>query len=161
MSRPLETGVSQTDGNPDSGRRKTGALSDAKPTPSVSPLRPSGSSNNGPSKKPSGETRPKAEFDSQLRPEATVKATAVEKPKTLEEFDKQLAAAKTPEDYRAVAGEALLSAGKILDDHPDGARKLLLKALIAARKSRDFQLIVKVTRALAEPELTKEILAEE
>ena len=86
----------------------------------------------------------------------------LQKPKTPEDFDKQLADAKTPEDFRAVAGEALHRAGKALDDHQqDAAKKLVLKALIAARKAHDLKLIVKATRALAEPESAKEILAEQ
>jgi hypothetical protein len=84
-----------------------------------------------------------------------------EKPKSLEELEKQLADAKTPEDYQAMADEALRAASQAIDDNqPDAAKKLILKALIAARKSADSKLIVKVTRALTRPETVKEILAE-
>ena len=83
------------------------------------------------------------------------------RPKTPEELDKQLADAKTPEDYQAVAGEALRAAGKAMDDQQqDAAKQLILKSLLAARKSGDSKLIVKATRALTRPESVKEILAE-
>ena len=86
---------------------------------------------------------------------------SAEKFKTPEELDKLLADAKTPEDYQAVAGEALRAAGKAMDDHqPDAARQLILKSLVAARKSGDSKLIIKATRALTKPESVKEILAE-
>ncbi len=94
-------------------------------------------------------------------PETSAKPAEVEKGKTLAELDKQLSDAKTAEDYQAVAGEAFRAAGKAIDDHQqDAAKQLILKALIAARKSGDSKLIVKATRALTKPELVKEILAE-
>jgi GTP cyclohydrolase III len=90
------------------------------------------------------------------------KPAEAEKPKTPEDFDKQIADAKTPEDYRAVAGEALRAAGQAMDDHrQDTARQLILKSLVAARKSGDSRLIIKATRALTKPESVNAILAEE
>ncbi len=89
------------------------------------------------------------------------KPPAVEKLSTPEELDRQLADAKTADDYRAVADAALRSAAKAMDDHQDElAKTLIVKALVAARKSNDPKLIIKVTRALTKPESVKEILAE-
>ena len=92
--------------------------------------------------------------------EAVIPAEA-EKPKTPDDFDKQIADATTPEDYRKVAGEALRVASRAMDDHrQDAAKQLILKSLVAARKSGDPKWIIKATRALTKPESLKEILAE-
>ncbi len=93
--------------------------------------------------------------------EPAPKPAQAEKHKTPEEFDKMLAAAKTPEDFQAVAGEALRAASKAMDDHqPTTARQLILKSLKAARKAGDSKLIRQATRVLIKPESIKEILAE-
>ena len=69
-------------------------------------------------------------------PEAAVQTVSAAKSKTPEELDKQLADAKTDEEYRAVVVDALRAADKSTDDgQPAAARQLVLKALVAARKS--------------------------
>ncbi|MGA2255180.1 MAG: hypothetical protein ABSG53_11000 [Thermoguttaceae bacterium] len=177
MSRTPETHVSRADANPNGNPRKDAELPDVtpatqgnkpqvpadpvQPTPPKSPLRPVESSDKDAKNKLFRENQPKVKSVHVPQSETPAKPTEAEKPKTPEELDKQLADAKTPEDYKAVAGEALRSASKAMDASQQvEAKKLLLKALIAARKSRDFKLIVKVTRTLAEPESAKEILAE-
>jgi hypothetical protein len=53
------------------------------------------------------------------------------------------------------------AADKAIDNHQaNAAKQLILKSLVAARKSGDSKLIVKATRALTKPEAVKEILAE-
>jgi hypothetical protein len=107
-----------------------------------------------------GKPRPVSTPDAQTMP-AQVEPSKVKKYKTLEELDKELADAKTSDDYRMLASEALRSAGKANDDHQaDAAKQFLRKSLLAARKSQDNKLIVKATRALIKPEAVKEILAE-
>jgi hypothetical protein len=94
-------------------------------------------------------------------PETPAKPAEADKRKTPEEFDKQLAEAKTPEAYQALAVEALRTAGKAVDDHQEReAKELIRKALIAARKSGGSKLIFRVTRAMTKPESVKEILDE-
>ena len=131
-----------------------------------------GASANQPTEKPSGENRPdikpgigdppRAGRPAPVRkPETPAQPAETEKLKTLEELDKQLADAKTSEDYQTVALDGLRAAGKAMDDHqPDAAKQLILKSLIAARKAGDSKLIIKATRALTKPESVQEILAE-
>ena len=125
MSRPPETHVSQATEDRDGGSASSAesprvkpATQDNKPQVPANPVKP----------KPStGPLRPLASNDS---PEDTspAKPAEAEKRGTPEELDKQLADAKTPDDYRAVAGEALRWAGMAMDDHqPDMAKKLILK----------------------------------
>jgi hypothetical protein len=85
----------------------------------------------------------------------------VAKIRTSEELDKLLADAKSVEDYRAIVDDALRAADKAMDDHQSAAaRQMLLKALVAARKSDDSKLVFKATRALVKPDSLKQILAE-
>ena len=116
----------------------------------------------GPEAKPGNDDSPFADKPAPPpEPDPPPKPAEPKKVKTPEELDQLLADAKTPEDYLAAAGEALRAVGKALDDHQqDAVKPLILKALVAARKSGDAKLIVKVTRVLAKPELVKEILAE-
>ena len=94
-------------------------------------------------------------------PEAAVQTVSAAKSKTPEELDKQLADAKTDEEYRAVVVDALRAADKSTDDgQPAAARQLVLKALVAARKSGDSKLVYGVTRALTIPDSLKKTLAE-
>ncbi len=89
------------------------------------------------------------------------KPSEAEKPKTPEEFDKEIADAQTPEEYRAVAGEALRAAGRAMDGHREvTAKQLILKSLVAARKSGDLKLIYQATRARIKPESVNKILAD-
>ena len=48
-----------------------------------------------------------------------------------------------------------------MDNHrPEAAKKLIIKARVAARKSGDAKLNFKVTRAVMKPEAVRQILAE-
>jgi hypothetical protein len=106
-------------------------------------------------------SNPATEPEGRDKPAEVAKPAEAEKPKTPEDFEKQLADAKTPEDYRTVAGEALRAAGQAMDDNrKDTAMQLMRTSLGAARKSGDSKLINKATRALIKPESVKEILAE-
>ncbi len=129
---------------------------------------PKPSGNNWPDAKPRTDDDPLASKSNAAtepkvhdKPAEPVKPAEAEKPKTPEDFDKQIADAKTPEDYCKVAGEALRAADQAMDDNrKDAAKQLILKSLVAARKSGDSKLIIKAPRALTKPESLKEILAE-
>ena len=161
-----------------SGNKLLVPANSAKPAPATNPVGPLGAKDTAaatPAKPPEDGTAPgpSGNTPNQKPSEMILRSTnrtphrsltrrpTTEKGKTPEEFDKLLADAKTPEDYRAVADDALRAAGKALDDHhQDTARQLILKSLIAARKSGDAKLIVRATRALIKPESVKELLAE-
>jgi hypothetical protein len=84
----------------------------------------------------------------------------IEPVKTPQELEKDLIDAKTPDDFLVIADAALRAAGKALDDHEqETLRSLLLKSLLAARKSGDSKAIVRATLALIKPDTVKEILA--
>ncbi len=159
MSRTPETPVSQADANPDGRPPRDAEPARVKPATQDNKLPvPADSAKLAP---PTIPLHPSRAGDSPDVP-TPAKPPEGEEPATPNELDKQLADAKTAEDYQAVAGRALRAAGRAMDDHQqDAAKKLLLKALVAARKSHDLKLIVKATRALVEPESAKEILAEE
>ena len=184
MSRTPETHVPQVaedhDGSPakstEASRVKPPATVDNKPVPAkmnesnreplTSPLAASphdtSGDNRSDTKVPVGDNPVADNSDHTPKPETPVKPAEADKSQTPEELGKQTAAAKTPDDYRAVAEEGLRWAAKALDDHHnDLAKDLIRKALIAARKSGDSKVVFKVTRAMTKPESIKEILAEQ
>ncbi len=131
MSRTPETQVSQTTEDPAGSRPGNAKPSHVEPaTPGSKPPVPANTggpaeadaahaaSGNKPNDKPSGENRPDikpgigddpfaAKPEPAPKPNTPAEPAKAEKGKTPEELDKQLAAAKTPEDYQALAGEAL------------------------------------------------------
>ena len=118
-----------------------------------------------PTQKPVAPTAPEEDLvpDKPTEPTPAERAPTTPAPvaQTPEELDRLMAAAKGPEDYRAVSKGALRAAIQAADNkEKDKFAQLIRLALNAARKSGDADLQRIATRGLIKPDALKELFAE-